>query len=207
MDDFHARFTSRERTVIVVLALYTTVAVIVLTPIGGAFGDEHQTALPPPPAGTIADPSPEPTAATIELAAAEQQRARGIVAADKALATALGGTPHAITKSGPWTTSGANGQASRLLGAAFVVTPQKPVELRTVALPGALYDQTERTASPYQRVVNTVSAKHVTQLMVLVDLLRGQVVNITPGPESQGLKSVPPAGFRRTVPMPREGGR
>jgi len=80
MDDFRARFTSRERAVIVVLALYTTVAAIVLTPIGGAFGDEHQTALPPPPAGTIADPSPEPSAATIELAAAEQQRARGIVA-------------------------------------------------------------------------------------------------------------------------------
>jgi len=208
MDGFRARFTSRERAVVVVLALYTTLAMVLLTPIGGALGDDRQAALPAPVAGAITDPAPERAApAAVELDAASEQRARDIVAADRALAKALGAAPRTIVKSGPWTTSGVGGSPVRLLGAAFVVAPPKSIELRSVALPGALYDQTERNRTPYQSVVNTVSAKQVTQLMVLVDLNRGQVVNITPGPDAQDLQSVPPPGFRRTVPAPREEGR
>ncbi len=206
MDEFCARLTSRERAVLIVLTLYITVATLILTPIGGAFGDEQRAALPPPPARAIADPTPERTAPSVELAAVQEQRAHRIVAADRSLAEALGGTSHSIVKSGPWTTSGDNGSA-RVLGAAFVVAPAKPIELRSVPLPGALYDQTERTKSPYQSVVNTVSGSQVEELLVLVDLDRGQVVNITPGPGAKNLQSVPPAGFRRTVPVPREGGR
>ena len=73
-----------------------------------------------------------------------------------------------------------------------------------MSLPGALYDQSEKASPPYQSVVNKVSSTRVTQFLVLVDLARGKVVNITPGPDSKELKSTPPAGFKRTVPVPEE---
>lgn len=201
-----AGFTAAERVVLAVLLVYVTGALIVLTPIRAALGVAGPAALPPPPAVAIAQPTAERPAPAAELGALQAQRAREIVADDRSLATALGGTPHSIVKSGPWTTRGADGNPSRLLGAAFVVAPRKPIELRSTALPGALYDQSERTRTPYQRVVNEVSAKHVTQLLVLVDLERGRVVNITPGPGAQGVVSTPPPGFRRTVPLPVEAG-
>ncbi len=207
MDESCARYTPTERAVLVVLAVYVTVALVLLTPIRGALGDGRAGALPPPPAAAIADTPRQPAIADVGLDVAQQQRARSIVGADRALAIALGGAPNAIVKSGPWTTSGADDSPVRLLGAAFVIAPTRPIELRSVRLPGALYDQTERGSTPYQSVVNTVSARAVTQLFVLVDLERGRVVNISPGPESEDLRSVPPPGFQRTIPAPQEGGR
>ena len=207
MDEVRARYTPTERALVVVLALYVTVVLVLLTPIRGALGDEREGALPPPPAAAIADAATQPAAADVGLDAAEQQRARSIVAADRSLAAALGRSPHTIVKSGPWTTSGADGSPVRLLGAAFVIAPASPIELRSVRLPGVLYDQTERDRTPYQSVVNTVSAGKVTQLFVLVDAERGRVVNISPGPDTEDLQSVPPPGFQRTVPAPQEGGR
>jgi hypothetical protein len=202
-----SRTTPRERVVLLVLAIYVTVAVVVLTPIRGALGGERQAQLPPPPAAAVPDQAAERAAPAPELAASDRLRAGEILGADRSLATALGGMSYSIVKAGAWTTSGADGAASRVLGAAFVVAPAKPIELRSAKLPGALYDQTERTNPPYQAVVNTVSAKQATQFMVLVDLERGKVVNITPGPDTQALETTPPPGFQRTVPAPREEGR
>jgi hypothetical protein len=209
MNELAPRFTPRERTVLVALALYVAVAVVLLTPIGGAFGGESATESTGPPGHPIPDGTPERGAATdfgaaSELEASDQLRANEIVAADRSLAAALGGAPYSIVKSGPWTTSGADGSPVRVLGAAYVVAPEKPVALDSVKLPGALYDQTERANPPYQSVVNTVRSSRVTEFMVLVDLARGEVVNITPGPGSRDVESTPPPGFRRTVPVPRE---
>jgi hypothetical protein len=201
------RSTPRERAVLLVLAAYVTVAVVVLTPIRGALGGERQAQMPPPPAGAVPDQAAERAAPAPELGASERLRAGKILGADRSLATVLGGVSYSIVKSGAWTTSGADGAASRVLGAAFVVAPEKPIELRSARLPGALYDQTERTKPPYQAVVNTVSGKEATQFLVLVDLERGKVVNITPGPATRALETSPPPGFQRTVPVPREEGR
>lgn len=206
MNGLSAGFAGRERVVLLVLALYVTVALVMLTPIGGAIGDNRQAALPPPPTaagGAAADRAAPPT----DLAAGQRLRAGEIVAADRSLAAALGGTRYSIVKAGPWTTSGADGAPSRTLGAAFIIAPEKPVALRSERLPGALYDQTERTDPPYQRVTNTVSADQVTQMMVLVDLERGAVVNVTPGPDARGVEIEAPPGFERSVPVPREEGR
>ena len=200
------RLTARERAVLVVLVLYLTIALVLLTPIRGAFGGDDATGVAlPPPAAAGADG--EPASADPGLTAGDQTRARGIVDNDPSLAAALGGVGHSVVKAGPWTTSGADGAAPRVLGAAFVIAPERPVELRSVPLPGALYDQTEQARPPYQSVVNRVSGRNVTQLLVLVDLERGRVVNVSPGPGVQDLESSPPPGFRRTVPAPREGGR
>jgi hypothetical protein len=193
--------------VLIALAVYLTAAVVLLTPIRHAFGDSERAAPLPPPPAAAADPEAGPDAPAPELAAADRVRARSILAADPALARALGATAHTIVQEGPWTTSGADGSAPHLLGAAFVVAPRTPVDLKAVSLPGALYDQTEKADPPYQDVVNEVSGRQVTQLLVLVDLERGRVVNITPGPETRGLESERPPGFRRTVPVPRDGSR
>jgi hypothetical protein len=215
MTDLAPRFTPRERTVLVVLALYVAAVLVALTPIGGAFGGETGTESTGPPGhpipeGTVdrgASDGLRPTTelgAPTQLQASDQLRANQIMASDRSLATALGGAPHSIVKSGPWTTSGADGSSPRVLGAAYVVTLDKPIALDSVKLPGALYDQTERVSPPYQSIVNTVSSSRVTEFLVLVDLARGKVVNISPGPGSQGVESTPPPGFERTVPVPRE---
>jgi hypothetical protein len=209
MNELATRFTPREWTVLGALALYVAVAVVLLTPIGGAFGGESATESTGPPGHPIPDGTPNRGAATdvgaaTELEASDQLRATEIVAADRSLAAALGGAPYSIVKSGPWTTSGADGSPIRVLGAAYVVALDKPIALESVKLPGALYDQTERASPPYQSIVNTVSSSRVTEFMVLVDLGRGKVVNISPGPGSRDVKSTPPPGFQRTVPAPRE---
>jgi hypothetical protein len=203
------RFTSRERTVLVGLALYVAAAVVLLTPIGGAFGGESPTESAGPPGHPVAGPTADRRSATElgsapELQASDKLRADGIVAADRSLAAALGGAPYSIVKSGPWTTSGADGSPARVLGAAYVVALDKPIALESVKLPGALYDQSERANPPYQSIVNTVSSSRVTEFMVLVDLGRGKVVNISPGPGSRAVESTPPPGFQRTVPAPKE---
>ena len=202
-------WTPRERVVVLALAVYVTVAAVVLIPVRGAVGGP--SAAGPPPAPIAADDDPVErvlpgVGTTPELAASQKLRADQLLGADKALATALGGTPYTIEESGPWTTSGANGAPSRVLGAAYIVTPNQPVTLRGVSLPGALYDQTEVSNPPYQPVVNTVSATNVNQLLVLVDLTKGQVVSIVPGPDAEGVESTPPTGFQRRVPVPTEGG-
>jgi hypothetical protein len=215
MNELVPRFTPRERTVLVALALYVAAAVVLLTPVGGAFGGATATESTGPPAHPIPDRTADRGAATdlgsatdpgsvTELQASEKLRANGIVAADRALAAALGGAPYSIVKSGPWTTSGANGSPTRVLGAAYVVALEEPIALDSVKLPGALYDQSERANPPYQSIVNTVSSSRVTEFMVLVDLNRGKVVNISPGPGSRDVESAPPPGFQRTVPVPRE---
>jgi hypothetical protein len=142
-----------------------------------------------------------------ELAASQKLRADGALAGDRALGAALGGVPYKVVKSGSWTTSGANGAASRVLGAAYVVAPKRPVALESAALPSALYDRTERTDPPYQAVTNHVSAARVSQFLVLVDLEKGEVVSIVPGPDSQDVQMTPLPGFKRTVPAPAEGGQ
>lgn len=202
-------FTSRERAVLVGLALYVAAAVVLLTPIGGAFGGETPRESAGPPGHPVADPTADrrsttDVGSTTELQASDTLRANEILAADRALAAALRGAPHSIVKSGPWTTSGADGSPVRVLGAAYVVALDKPIALESVKLPGALYDQTERANPPYQSIVNTVSSSRVTEFMVLVDLARGKVVNISPGPGSRDVESTPPPGFQRTVPAPKE---
>jgi hypothetical protein len=86
-----------------------------------------------------------------------------------------------------------------------VLNLSAPVALDSAALPSVLYDQTEQRDPPYQSVVNTVSSSKVTQLLVLVDLARGKVVNVSPGLDSENVESAAPAGFQRTVPAPQDG--
>ena len=93
-----------------------------------------------------------------------------------------------------------------MLGAAYIVAPDRPVALAGAALPTALYDQTERTNPPYQAVTNRVTAAQVNQFLVLVDLDKGEVVSIVPGADSGDVQTTPPPGFKRSVPAPTEGG-
>jgi hypothetical protein len=186
------------------LAAYVVVVFSVLAPTRGAVGGPGAAALPPRPAAAGQAPAER---AAPELAATQKTRADGTLAADRALGAALGGVPYKVVKSGSWTTSGANGAASRVLGAAYVVAPDRPVALKGAALPTALYDQTERTNPPYQAVTNRVTAAQVSQFLVLVDLEKDQVVSIVPGPGSQDVETTPPPGFKRAVPAPTDGGQ
>jgi hypothetical protein len=199
-------WTPRERVVALALAVYLVAVVIVLAPVRGAAGGPSAGSLPPaavPAADEPADRAAPDSGAAPELAASQKLRADQALSTDQALSRALGGVPYTVVKAGPWTTDGA---APRVLGAAYVVAPQKPVALQGAALPTALYDRTQQTDPPYQAVTNKVTASAVSQFLVLVDLEKGQVVSIVPGPGAQGVESTPPAGFKPTVPAPAEEG-
>jgi hypothetical protein len=194
----------KERLALAGLVLYVLAILVVLSPAGEALGVGASGS--PPTPGAVSDPA-DPVAggsvAVPELTEAQQEHAVGLARASAAFRRVVAGRPFSIARIGPWTTAG---EPQRLLGVSLEVAFPAAVELRGAALPGALYDVTERRSPPYQEVVNRVDARNVRTLMVLVDLEQGRVVNISPGPDAEILSSTPPPGFQRTVPMPRDGG-
>lgn len=138
-----------------------------------------------------------------QLSGVDEMRARALVKADGRLRKIVGGTPYTVAKIGPWTTS--NGpwtekKQTELIGASLILSFAGPIEIADELMPGALYDVTERRSPPYQEVDLQVDATGVTSLMVLVDLKRGKVVNVSPGLGSVVTRASTPAGFRREVP-------
>lgn len=164
---------------------------------------------PAPPAApglaVAADAAAEPTELQElpTLSAADDARARALVLADRRLQKIVGATPYQVAQIGPWTTS--NGpwterKKTELIGASLILAFAGPVELRDELMPGALYDVTERRSPPYQEVDLRVDATNVTSLLVLVDLRRGRIVNVSPGLGSVVTRTRTPPGFRREVP-------
>jgi hypothetical protein len=152
-----------------------------------------------------ADPVADPADMQVvpQLSGNDEVRAQALVKADKRLRKIVGATPYTVEKIGPWTTS--NGpwtekKKTELIGASLVLSFAGPIEISDKLMPGALYDVTERRSPPYQEVDLQVDASGVTSLMVLVDLKRGKVVNVSPGLGSVVTRADTPAGFRREVP-------
>lgn len=143
------------------------------------------------------------TQAVPELTVADEARAQALAKADKKLQKLLGSTPYTVARIGPWTTS--NGpwteqKKTELLGVSLVLSFAAPIEIADKVMPGAIYDVTEQRSPPYQEVDLRVDATGVTSLMVLIDLKRGKVVNVSPGLGSVVTRASAPPGFRREVP-------
>ena len=217
----------RERVALVALVLYALGLAFLLGPmIRTALGTDAQS-LPdlagPPAASTAAvkTPAGAPPAAAVavagdagdavaanadavpELAAADEARASALMQSDRHFRSIVGKTPYTIARVGPWTTSNGPWTAEKtpeLLGVSFVVSLERAIGIADKAMPGAIYDVTEKRSPPYQQVNHRVDATGVTNLMVLVDLRAGKVVNISPGLGSDVLRIEPPPGFRREVP-------
>lgn len=216
----------RERIALAALVLYALGLAFLLGPvIRTALGTEGQsipdlagppTSSPPaaetavgapPAAAALAGPDGDAAAADAhplpELTAADQARATALMQADRHFRAIVGETPYAIARVGPWTTSNGPWTAEKtpeLLGVSFVVSFEKAIAIADKTMPGAIYDVTERRSPPYQQVNNRVDATGVTNLMVLVDLRTGEVVNISPGIGADVVRMTPPPGFRREVP-------
>jgi hypothetical protein len=198
-----------ERLALAGLALYALVLVLVLGPVRDALGTRAQEG--PVPPGVMVAPDPAaagraveaPAPALPQLAGVDRLRAAAALDADKRLRAALGTSDYRIEQVGPWTTSNGPWTARKqpaLLGVAMLVTLPAPVAIEAKELPGVLYDVTERTSPPYQEVRSRIDARDVTQLLVLFDLRRGRIVNISPGPGATVVAATAPAGFQRTVP-------
>ena len=152
-----------------------------------------------------ADAAVEPTELQVlpQLSGVDELRATALVKADKRLQKIVGATPYLVAQIGPWTTS--NGpwterKKTELIGASLILSFTSPIEIKDKLMPGALYDVTEQRSPPYQEVDLRVDATNVTSLMVLVDLKRGKIVNVSPGLGSVVTGSRTPPGFRREVP-------
>jgi hypothetical protein len=161
----------------------------------GPEGPTEPSALPPDAQAPVAD--------TTTLGPAQEARAVELMKSDPGFRGAVSGVQYQVTKIGPWTTSNSpftKKKQPELLGASVQVSLLRPTALHDRKLPSAIYDVTERTSPPYQEVTNRVTAREVSELMVLVDLRRGKVVSVTPGPGSTIVSSAPPPGFERTVP-------
>lgn len=218
----------RERIGIAALAAYAVALAFLLGPmIHGALGTDGQpvpdlagppadataatkpaTGAPPAPA-VLAAPDSEAIAEAVqpvplpELTSVDEARAAAVMRANKHFRAIVGDTPYAIVRAGPWTTSNGPWTAEKtpeLLGASFVVSFSKAIRIADKVMPGAIYDVTESRSPPYQNVDLRVDADGVTSLMVLVDLRRGKLVNISPGLGSGVVSMAPPPGFEREVP-------
>lgn len=88
----------------------------------------------------------------------------------------LAGRSFTVTQAGVWHTS----KSLQKLGAILTVRLAAPLTTGIVAWPAYSYDETESTSPPYREAVNNFGTTNATELTVIVDLNRNQVVYIRP---------------------------
>lgn len=128
-----------------------------------------------------------------ELTEDERAKALSTATNDSLVAQLLAGREYSIESVGVWHTS----RGLQKLGAVIAFSLAQPAEIE-IDWPVIEYDQTELATPPYQQGTRHYLAKGVHRLYVLVDLQRGQVVEVMPGPES----STPP---RSTIEASQSG--
>lgn len=88
-----------------------------------------------------------------------------------------------VRRVGPWTMFARPGQTSaRLIGASVEVSTSTPLNGAGLLLPRARYDRTEQSSPPYRERLELTLKTGIKELMILVDLNRNKVVDITPLP-------------------------
>ncbi|MGH3033224.1 MAG: hypothetical protein ACRDON_01540 [Gaiellaceae bacterium] len=160
-----------------------------LSPTGAAVG-ALLGRLGPPTEG----PAPRETERSSIPALTEEEQARAVslLASDPRAARLLGGLRYEIREIGVWHTS----KTKRTIGASLVIVLAEPTRIEGV-WPDKAYDEAERKSVPYAEKSTRFTAANVTELMVSVDLGRGKVVSIAPGPNA--IVTVPP-GYEPDVP-------
>jgi hypothetical protein len=166
--------------------------------LGTAAGDDVASSARAPVASQSA-PSVAPTAIPIDggprvdlpdLSDEQATRAVKLATTNPYLKAFLRGTKAEVSRIGPWTTFAdpAAQPAARLIGASIVLKTSSPLNGDGILLPRARYDRTEQLSPPYRERIEPARKTGITELMILVDLGRSKVVDITLLPPP------PPAG-------------
>lgn len=122
-----------------------------------------------------------------ELTENERFKAVSLATDNPQVAQLLAGREYDVTSVGVWHTSG----DLQKIGAGVILSLAQPAILEA-DWPTIDYGRAGVTASPYQQHTEHFTAENVQRLVVMVDLRRGQVVSISPGPEA----STPPRNIK-----------
>ena len=142
---------------------------------------------PRQPSGTVvAVRTVQPDQPVPTLTPAEQDRARAFVTGNDRLRQWVGGRQFTVDAVYVWNSSptGSPNGRSEKLGAAVHITFAQPFA-GTFAWPVKLYDGYTANGEgigPYREGVQTVTVRNVTELDVVVDFAKNQIVEIRPGP-------------------------
>jgi hypothetical protein len=118
------------------------------------------------------------------LTEAQLAKAVDLATSNAYLTAIVRGATVNVRRVGPWTTFARRGStpSARLIGASVEVSVSVPVNGGGLLLPRIVYDRTERSSPPYQERLEPYTKTGITEFMVLVDIGRNKVVNITPLP-------------------------
>jgi hypothetical protein len=189
MSQRRTRFGMRLTASVAGVTVLALVLLAVFSPAGAAVG-ALLGRFGPPPKG----PAPRVLERSVISALTEDEEARAvsIFASDPRAARLLRGLQYEVRELGAWHTV----RTKRTIGASLVIALAEPATIAGV-WPEKDYDQAESTSVPYAQKSTRFTAANVTELMVSVDLRRGKVVSIAPGPNAT---VTVPAGYRPDIP-------
>ena len=163
------------------LVLLIAGLLLVAAPVGcgreGQSQADGRTATPAPPATPHLVESPPPGPPIPELTEEEQDKALDIAMSDERVTALLEGHPYTVEAIGLWTTP----KSLRKVGAVIVLSFAQPISVDG-DLPYVDYGGDEYGAAwdEYREGVAHVASDSVTEMHIMVDLARGQVVAINP---------------------------
>jgi hypothetical protein len=163
--------------------------ILLIAPTATGLGGKLSSALgdPPKPTAGNAVPSPE----IPWLTPAEEAQAAELLRTDARARRFLHGRSFDVEAIGPWTTS-----ENERLGASMIVRLSAPAAFPMTQWPAIEYDRLERAKPPYRETTMPAAATNVKTLHVRLDLARGRVVSLDPGPAANvtlgpGAKTTP----------------
>lgn len=121
-----------------------------------------------------------------ELTEDERSEAVALATNNPFVAQILADREYSVSTVGVWHTSG----DLQKIGAGVIISLAQPATLE-LDWPTIDFDRTELTTPPYQQRTEHYLATGVQRLVIMVDLQRGQVVSVGPGPEA----GTPPRSF------------
>lgn len=114
-----------------------------------------------------------------ELTEDERSEAIALATNNPVVAQILADREYSVSSVGVWHTS----RELQKIGAGVIISLAQPATL-DLDWPTIDYDSAELTAPPYQQRTEHYLATGVERLVVMVDLQRGEVVSVAPGPEA-----------------------
>ncbi len=121
-----------------------------------------------------------------ELTEDERSEAVSLATNNPFVAQILADREYSVSSVGVWHTS----RELQKIGAGVIISLAQPATLE-LDWPTIDFDRTELTTPPYQQRTEHYLATGVQRLVVMVDLRRGEVVSVGPGPEA----GTPPRSF------------
>ncbi|CCF86254.1 hypothetical protein [Nitrolancea hollandica] len=121
-----------------------------------------------------------------ELTEDERSEATALAINNPFVAQILADRECSVSSVGVWHTS----RELQKIGAVVIISLAQPATLE-LDWPTIDFDRTELTTPPYQQRTEHYLATGVQRLVVMVDLRRGEVVSVGPGPEA----GTPPRSF------------